>query len=61
MFVPSWRIELRHWHELCHPYLPEILIVEGSYAGIGYSFMVAYLRIFGFSERTIEHESKKYD
>lgn len=36
----------------------EILIVEGSYAGIGYSFMVAYLKIFGFSERTIEHESK---
>lgn len=25
VFVPSRGIELRHWHELCHPYFRDII------------------------------------
>lgn len=40
-------------------HITEILIAEeGYYAGIGYSFTVAYLRDLDSSEKSTEHESK---
>jgi hypothetical protein len=58
VFVPSWRIELRHWHELCHPYYRDINSGRRILRWDRLSFTVAFLRDLDSSEKSTEHESK---